>query len=173
MIAHKWSVPYSDLITAVMACFIGILLLKNQDAKPVTTPVTQAQQVSTQSDTSASPTVVGNTLAYPISSDILFDIGSATLKPNPILDKVANAVIKEGAFLRIEGHTDSQPIRSAAFASNWELSAARAISVLHYLEQKGVPAKQLKAVGLADTQPVSDSPAANRRVVLVISMASA
>lgn len=171
MIAQKWSVPYSDLITAIMACVVGLLLMKNLQTQEKVNAAGSSVSVQ-QPATQANVAISNGTLAYPISSDILFDIGDATLRPNNLLDKVAAIAIKEGAYLRIEGHTDNQPIRSPKFASNWELSSARALSVLHYLEERGVPAKQLKAVGLADTQPVSESPAANRRVVLVISMAS-
>lgn len=68
--------------------------------------------------------------------------------------------------LRIEGHSDSRPLRSnRRFASNWELSAARALSLLRYLASSGLPEDRLSAVGLADTRlrDPGDSKAAHRR----------
>lgn len=68
--------------------------------------------------------------------------------------------------LRIEGHSDSRPIRSnRQFESNWELSAARAVSMLRFLAAEGLPQERLLAVGLADThlRDPGDSAAAHRR----------
>jgi chemotaxis protein MotB len=77
----------------------------------------------------------------------------------------------------IEGHTDSQPIRPSyrtVYASNWELSSARALSVLHYVENKYTPAPdRLAAVGYGEFMPVADNATAegraqNRRVVITV-----
>jgi chemotaxis protein MotB len=74
----------------------------------------------------------------------------------------------------IEGHTDSLPIRNAQYASNWELSTARATNVLRWLvDGAGFPANRLSASGYADTQPVADNAtiegrARNRRVDIVV-----
>ncbi len=75
--------------------------------------------------------------------------------------------------VRVEGYTDDQPIATAQFASNWELSAARAASVVHVLTQTGVSPARLAVVGYGQFQPVADNATAqgrnaNRRVVLVI-----
>ena len=59
-------------------------------------------------------------------------------------------------MLRIDGHTDIQPIATPTFASNWELSSARAISVVKYLITQGVPAKRLVAAGFGEYQPLVD-----------------
>lgn len=73
----------------------------------------------------------------------------------------------------VVGHTDSVPISSARFPSNWELSSARAGSVVRYLQANGVDGRRLRAVGYADTQPLADNASAegrarNRRVELVL-----
>jgi chemotaxis protein MotB len=74
----------------------------------------------------------------------------------------------------IEGHTDNQPISSARYPSNWELSNARATSVLRYmLDHDGLPASRLSSTGYADTKPVADNAtpegkAKNRRVEIVV-----
>ena len=79
-----------------------------------------------------------------------------------------------GNNLLVEGHTDSRPINSDAFPSNWELSTARATAVLrHLIENEGVPAVRLSAVGYADTRPRATgkdeaSLAKNRRGEIVV-----
>src|SRR5690606_22390111 len=67
--------------------------------------------------------------------------------------------------LRVDGHTDTDPIRTAPFPSNWELSSARAISVVQYLMSKGVSPQRLVAAGFAEFQPLdpADTEAAKRR----------
>ena len=82
-------------------------------------------------------------LVITVVADVLFDSGKAKIRPEayPILDKVAT-VLKENVpelNVGIEGHTDNLPIKSSGWKSNWELSTARALSVLHYLvEEKGI-----------------------------------
>lgn len=76
-------------------------------------------------------------------------------------------------FVDVEGHTDSRPIQSSAFASNWELSAARASNIVRYFLSQGYDPKRLKASGYADTYKlvpdVDDAAAAiNRRIVFRI-----
>ncbi len=123
--------------------------------------------------------IVGDRFVFP--SDVLFDSGSEILRPEatPQLDKLAAALIElEGKIppniawvLRVDGHTDVRPIATPQFASNWELSAARAISVLRYLMQAGVAPARLAAAGFGEFQPIdpNDSEAAlrkNRRIEL-------
>jgi chemotaxis protein MotB len=74
----------------------------------------------------------------------------------------------------IEGHTDNEPIQASGWKSNWELSAARALGVLHYLQdEKRVEGWRLSAIGYGEQQPVADNAAKdgrqlNRRVEIVI-----
>jgi chemotaxis protein MotB len=90
------------------------------------------------------------------------------------LEKVAKGLSMVPNPLRIEGHTDGQPIHSARFNSNWELSAARSIAMMHLMVDKfGVDEQRMGIVGLADTMPEApnDTPegrAKNRRVDIVI-----
>ena len=90
-----------------------------------------------------------------------------SLELSKVLRAVPNAI-------RVEGHTDDRPIHSAVYRSNWELSAARAASVVHLLGSGGVDSSRLSVVAHAEQQPVSDNGSdagrsANRRVVLIIS----
>jgi chemotaxis protein MotB len=106
--------------------------------------------------------IVGDRFVF--QSEVFFDTGQATLLPEgrAELDTVANALIdldkqipSEIAWvLRVDGHTDVRPIYSPVFKSNWELSAARAISVVQYLVSLGVPAQRLVAAGFAEFQPL-------------------
>ena len=111
-----------------------------------------------------------------VSDDVLFDLGKAELRPEgkDVLDGLVPALQEVSNQLAVEGHTDNQPILSGPFATNWELSTARATTVLRYLvEQKGIVATRIAAAGYADTHPVvaNDTPenkARNRRVEIVI-----
>jgi len=110
-------------------------------------------------------------------AEVLFDSGKAVLREEacPILDKVVG-VIKEKASdknIGIEGHTDNQPIKYSGWKSNWELSTARATTVLHYLENIGIEAKKLEATGFGEYRPVASNDTEegrqeNRRVEIVI-----
>jgi chemotaxis protein MotB len=111
-----------------------------------------------------------------VTDQVLFDTGQASLKPvgQEVLDAVGPALLKLPNDISIEGHTDNVPISGGLFASNWELSAVRATTVLRYLmAHDGLQADRMSATGYADTQPVvpNDSPAhqaQNRRVELVV-----
>lgn len=90
-----------------------------------------------------------------------------------VLDELAQAVRESKAQVRVEGHTDSLPISTARYPSNWELSAARAATVLSHLVDRGVPASRLSVAGFAGERPVGDNVtpegrALNRRVDLVV-----
>jgi len=108
--------------------------------------------------------VVGDRFVF--QSEVFFDTGQATLLPEgqQELNSVATALIdldkqipSEIAWvLRVDGHTDVRPINSPVFKSNWELSSARAISVVQYLISLGVPAQRLVAAGFAEFQPLDN-----------------
>ncbi|MBX8501098.1 OmpA family protein [Pseudomonas cichorii] len=116
-----------------------------------------------------------STISFRINSEILFPSGQSDLNLGglkvlqhliPVLESVSHKVI-------VTGHTDTQDIRSSRFPSNWELSSARAGSVVRYLQSNGIKGNRLAAVGYADTQPLGDNHtargrASNRRVELVL-----
>lgn len=110
-----------------------------------------------------------------IRTDILFPSGSARLAPYAVdvIERLAGALTPFPNPIRVEGHTDNVPISTVAFYSNWELSAARAGSVVHVLSGHGVAPSRLAVIGFGDQRPVqgNDTPQgrnANRRVVVVI-----
>src|ERR1700723_2359059 len=123
--------------------------------------------------------IVGDRFVF--QSEVFFDSGQALLLPEgrAELDKVGAALTEldkqipsEIAWvLRVDGHTDVRPINSPLFKSNWELSSARAISVVQYLVSLGVPAQRLVAGGFAEFQPLDtaateDAYKRNRRIEL-------
>lgn len=92
----------------------------------------------------------------------------------PIIERIAGIMKKHANAMLVEGHTDNVPINSSAFPSNWELSAARAASVVRYLALEGVSASRLGAMGYGEFNPIATNDSAdgrrkNRRVVLLIS----
>ena len=123
-------------------------------------------------------TVRGNELWVEIelNSSLLFPSGDAV--PNPqafaLIEKVAAILAPFDNPVRVEGFTDNLPIATERFPTNWELSAARAGSVVRMLAAHGVAAQRLAAVGYGEFQPVADNASAagrarNRRVVLAVS----
>ena len=110
-----------------------------------------------------------------IKTDILFPSASAQLEPNAVgvIEKLGEALAPFPNPIRVEGHTDNRPIKTVVFISNWELSAARAGSVVRVLASKGVEPGRLAVIGYGENRPThaNDSPEgrnANRRVVVVI-----
>jgi len=124
-------------------------------------------------------TISGDRFVF--QSEVLFASGSAdiSLDGQRQLGQLARtllAIAKDipaevNWILRVDGHTDAVPISTAQFKSNWELSAARAISVVRYLSQQGIPAERLAAAGFGEYQPIDagrtdDARARNRRIEL-------
>ena len=111
-------------------------------------------------------------------ADILFDSGKSKLRSEAYagLDKVSRVLLEDVADLKvgIEGYTDNEPIRASGWKSNWELSAARSLAVLHYLQdEKGLEGSRLSCIGYGEYQPVADNATregrqSNRRVEIVI-----
>ena len=123
--------------------------------------------------------VVGDRFVF--DSEVLFPSGSADINVEGIaaLDQVAQAIVDLEKkipgdipwVLRVDGHTDVRPIRSPQFASNWELSSARAIAVVKLLVARGVKAEHLAATGFGEFQPLDTGTAEealrrNRRIEL-------
>lgn len=110
-----------------------------------------------------------------IKTDILYPSGSAHLAPYAVdvIQHLGGALAPFPNPIRVEGHTDNKPISTVAFYSNWELSAARAGSVVRVLQAQGVGPERLAVIGYGDTRPVQPNDTeqgrnANRRVVVVI-----
>jgi chemotaxis protein MotB len=110
-----------------------------------------------------------------LDDSVLFEGGQATLQPEgiAILELVTGSLQALPNDIAIEGHTDSRPISTSRYPSNWELSTSRATSVLRYMLLQGFDPGRVSAAGYADTRPIGDNAtpegqAMNRRVEIVI-----
>ncbi|MDK2125512.1 flagellar motor protein MotD [Parachitinimonas caeni] len=110
-----------------------------------------------------------------ISSNLLFPVGSATLDGRSIgvLTQLAEQFAKPDKLIKVSGYTDNVPINSPVFPSNWELSAARAGTVVRLFEATGVSSSKMVALGYGENRPLesNDTPegrARNRRVTIEI-----
>ena len=117
----------------------------------------------------------GDAVQVQISADLLFASGMAepAAAAIPVLQRLADALKPWPNAVRVEGHTDDVPIRSGAFHSNWELSAARAASVVRLFAERGVEPTRLAVVGFGQYRPLqanttSSGRNANRRVAVII-----
>jgi len=114
-------------------------------------------------------------LEIEINTDILFPSGAAGFASSaePVLDKLAEVLKPFPNPIRVEGHTDNRPVHTAAYPSNWELSAARAASVVHQFTKAGIDTLRLEIVGFGEFHPrqANDTPEgrnANRRVAILV-----
>ena len=148
--------------------------------EPITQPPPATQQIARPAPTppqiegtETTQDVAAGTVTVRVPGDVLFDPGQATIRTaaKTTLDKVAAALKKDysGKQIRVEGHTDADPIRVSKWKSNQELSEARAAAVKQYLAQKGVDGNSLTTRGFAADKPRSQTDKSlNRRVEIVV-----
>jgi chemotaxis protein MotB len=110
-----------------------------------------------------------------IKTSILFPSGSSNLQPEalPVLREIARILKDFPNPIRVEGFTDSVPINTLVFPSNWELSAGRSASVVHLFTKEGIDPHQMASIGFGEYRPIADNSTPegrnkNRRVVIVI-----
>ncbi|MDX2148661.1 MAG: OmpA family protein [Planctomycetota bacterium] len=113
----------------------------------------------------------GGDVTFTLAGSVAFDSGSATLKSaaKRQLDQIASQIRSRyaGRDIRVEGHTDSTPIRKSKWSSNEALSQARADSVREYLVTKGISSGRVSAIGYGSSRP-KGSAASSRRVEIVV-----
>jgi len=115
-------------------------------------------------------------LSIRIADDALFSSGSSVINPQiqEFLDLITGLVRDLPNFIAVEGHTDNQPIRTAEFPSNWDLSTARANALIRYfIEHHHLRADRFSSTGFAGTRPIEsnatlEGQASNRRVELIV-----
>ncbi|WP_343670966.1 OmpA/MotB family protein [Paraburkholderia heleia] len=192
----RWLISYADLITTLMVLFLALYAMQlarhreseiRSAAQPTNTaPAVENMPAADQALLAALETLRqrGEITIVPaargveigINAKILFNAGDATLLPESlgVLGRIAEVLraAPTGNIL-VEGHTDSTPISNAKFASNWELSSARAGAVVRYLVERGIEPHRLAAIGRADNFPLvaGNDPASralNRRVTLIV-----
>ena len=115
-------------------------------------------------------------VGFRLNNELFFELGSATITPafKRVLYQIGLLIKRFSCQVRVEGHTDDLPIRTAQFPSNWELSAVRAVSIVrYYVEEMGMDPKRFLATGYGQYQPLvpNDSPQnrqKNRRVEIYL-----
>lgn len=196
----RWLISYADLITTLMVLFLALYVLQlakynaldaryqtlarqaggaasaADAAAPDSAPPWLALLDSLKSNGRISLVKAPHGVEIGIDAKILFNVGDARLLPDssPVLNQIAQALSEHATGdILVEGHTDSLPIANAKYESNWELSSARAGSVVRYLTERGVAPHRVAAIGRADTQPLvagddAASRARNRRVTIFV-----
>ena len=132
------------------------------------------QMTQADLDIEVTRTHQGTRLSF--EDQVLFDFGRAAINPAGFvfLDKIADVLVKMPYAVRVEGHTDNVPIQTRRFPSNWELSVARAVSVVKYfVEVSNIDPRRLSAVGYGESRPVAQNDtlsnrAKNRRVEILL-----
>ena len=116
-----------------------------------------------------------NWVEIEINTSLLYASGSADLEDEaiPVLQRLAGILQRYPNTIQVEGFTDNLPINTYIYPSNWELSAARAASVVHLFMNEGVEPDRMAAIGYGEYRPIADNATPegrrkNRRVVLVI-----
>ncbi len=127
-------------------------------------------------DTSVSTNIDNRGLVISLDNTLFFDSGSADIKTeneNTLL-KIANAINTQDNYIRIEGHTDNIPISTSVYPSNWELSAARATSVVRlFVDKCNINPEKMVAVGYGEFRPIADNSTEegrnqNRRIDIIV-----
>ncbi len=178
-----WLYSYADLMTQLlifsilMLAVLGLKEPEKKKADPLIETVKQVEQFVKDSGLADSMAIdkASDRLVIRMKSAILFSEAQAQLTPKAeaVLAGLAPVLAKAPSKLRVEGHTDDVPIHSAQFPSNWELSTARAISVISYLEAHGIDRARLSVAGYGEFHPFSENVSAearalNRRVEIVV-----
>ncbi len=197
---HRWLISYADFMTLLFTFFVALYALSTMDMskvdrfsgslkqafKVIDEPIplyedrnraviedlrkliTDVSGVSVKSDPRG--------VVVTFSDGVLFASGSAELKREifGVLEKLSKKLNTAPGRIIIEGHTDNVPISGGKYSSNWELSTARAASVLNFFITKGIDPNRFSIAGYAEYRPLTSNEteegrAKNRRVELVIS----
>lgn len=192
----RWLLSYADLVTLLLALFIVLYAASDRDRAQKIASSFAAQNTNgdgilpgndadkaTETRILENPVLMQKTkirqtsrgLIISLSEAGFFTAGDATVsgEAESVIKTLAETLKNTPTQIRIEGHTDSTPISSPRYPSNWELSTARASSVLTRLLENGIAPERLSAAGYAGFQPVatnetSEGRAQNRRVDIVV-----
>ena len=185
--APPWLINYADLMTELSCFFLMIYALSAslsgtmQEAYKEVKEVMEQEQIAGE----AKMTKDGLQISLEEKENVSFFVsGSAELLPEmknyivKIAPALKHGLEPEKHTLIIEGHTDTVPIATSRYASNWELSTARATTVVrHLIDGQGFPANRIAAIGYGEFKPVvmndtDQNKAKNRRVVFLIKISS-
>lgn len=196
---HRWLISYADFITLMFTFFAALYALSSMDMQKIEKfsgslrhafkiidepiPLYDNRNKAIVEDIKKLITNVSGVsvktdprgVVVTFSDAILFSSGSAEIKKEAfdVLEKLSKTLNTVPGRIIIEGHTDNVPISGGKYSSNWELSTARAASVLHFFITKGVDPNRFAIAGYGEYRPVAsneteDGRAKNRRVELVI-----
>lgn len=198
----NWLVSYADMMTLLFGFFVILSAMSTPDSKKyeqLKQATSEAmggtyqkpfeelsdsvkdvlKKIALENEVSVTETDEGVTITS--KGTLFFDSGSSELTPtaHSLVSNLTAVIAKNAKGFRIvvEGHTDDVPMKSIYFPSNWELSSARAGTVVRLLESNGIPRADLRPVGLGDTEPVvpnrtpsgepiPENQAENRRIVI-------
>ncbi|MBT4906000.1 MAG: flagellar motor protein MotB [Rhodospirillaceae bacterium] len=201
---HEWLLTFADAMTLLLAFFIMLVSFSKVDMltfeqvkagiardlgqRSITRP---AAQLRAELDTLVDSLGVADAvridtfergIVLELAANAFYQPGAATLRPEarPILESVAETLrtpVYSKFKIAVEGHTDDNPITNARFASNWELSAARATNVVRLFGGAEIPVHRMRAVAFAETQPkvpnrdgagnpLPENQAKNRRIII-------
>jgi chemotaxis protein MotB len=201
---EDWLTTYADAITLLMAFFVMLLSVSKIDvakyeqvAMGITKEIGGSAIVTTnqlikldlqdviysmQADQAVNVGTDDRGVVLELASSAFYKPGSADIRDeaSPVLEGIGRTLLApryNGFLVEVEGHTDDEPISTARFPSNWELSAGRATRVVRFLAEQGMSTERLKATGYADTRPklpnrdaegtaIRENQAANRRVII-------
>ena len=178
--APPWMVNYADLMTEMVCFFIILYALSAALNKNVQNAAQQIKEMMEKGEMAGQVEINKEGLRITLEEQgniSFFESGKADLteqitnnidKIYPILKKLSNEY-----EIIVEGHTDNVPIYTKQFQSNWELSTARATSVVRYLISKGIDPRKISAIGYGEYRPIApnDTPEnrqKNRRVVFFV-----
>jgi chemotaxis protein MotB len=196
----RWLISYADLVTLLLALFIVLYAASDHErARAIAasfgsqntggngilpgSPEPENKGEETEKMLSQNSVLMQKAKVQQTSRGLIVSISEAgffapgeasiSAEAGNIIKSIAETLKNEGAPVRIEGHTDSTPISNSRYSSNWELSTARASSVLQKMVECGFPPEKLSAAGYGGFQPVADNTtpdgrAQNRRVDVVI-----
>lgn len=198
----RWLLSYADLVTLLLALFIVMYAASDHERAKAIADSFSAQTSSGGGDgilpennspedktnkfeqkLTSNPVLVSKTkmnqtsrgFVVSLSEAGFFAAGDAVVSQEAaeVIDSISESLKDSKVEIRVEGHTDSTPISNSRYPSNWELSTARASSVLLRLTEKGIAPERLSAAGYSGFQPVADNAtpegrAQNRRVDVVI-----
>ncbi len=184
---EEWLISFVDVLLLLLTLFILLFALTKAQLGPIheealppaeTTALPSAIQdvyENFQSLNNVHATLHNEAVNIEIRSSILFRAGSAQIEKHAhkLFDELLLRLPDAYAYISIEGHTDNTTISTPLYPSNWELSSARASNVVKLLIEKGVSANKLRAVGYADTRPLTDNATKkarerNRRVTIIV-----
>jgi chemotaxis protein MotB len=172
-----WLYSYADLMTQLLIFSILMLVvlgLKDPEKKrrrddQLLETIEQVEKFVKDSGLAESMAVdrAADRLVIRMKSAILFAEGQAALtaQAEAVLAGLTPVLARAPSRLRVEGHTDDLKTRGALYPSNWELSTARAISVIRYLEEHGVARDRLSVAGYGEFHPLAPNDSAERRAL--------